>query len=92
VYDKEIKSYRWLLLKMFHYNIERDPKIDPPSHGKSITYRIAAPANCSSWVWVYGVGDDGVPAFTKDGIENLRQIIADQRNAGRAPPELKSDE
>jgi hypothetical protein len=43
-------------------------------------------------LWVYGVGDDGVPAFTKDGIENLRQIIADQRNAGRAPPELKSDE
>jgi hypothetical protein len=43
-------------------------------------------------LWVYGVGDDGVPAFTKDGIENLRQIIADQRNVGRAPPELKSDE
>ena len=29
-------------------------------------------------LWVYGVGEDGVPAFTKDGIENLRQIIADQ--------------
>ena len=28
-------------------------------------------------LWVYGVGEDGVPAFTKDGIENLRQIIAD---------------
>jgi len=28
--------------------------------------------------WVYGVGEDGVPAFTKDGIENLRQIIANQ--------------
>jgi hypothetical protein len=43
-------------------------------------------------LWVYGVGEDGVPAFTKDGIENLRQIIADQREAGHAPPELKSDE
>ncbi len=43
-------------------------------------------------LWVYGVGEDGVPAFTKDGIENLRQIIADQREAGRAPPEFKSDE
>jgi hypothetical protein len=43
-------------------------------------------------LWVYGVGEDGVPAFTHDGIENLRQIIADQREAGRAPPELKSDE
>ena len=42
-------------------------------------------------LWVYGVGEDGVPAFTKDGIENLRQIIRDQREAGRAPPELKSD-
>ena len=38
---------------MFHYTIGRDPKIDPPCHGKSITYRIATPANCSSWAWVY---------------------------------------
>jgi hypothetical protein len=43
-------------------------------------------------LWVYGVGEDGVPAFTKDGIENLRQIIADQRAAGRAPPQVKSAE
>jgi hypothetical protein len=35
-------------------------------------------------LWVYGVGEDGVPAFTKDGIENLRQIIADERSASRA--------
>ena len=40
-------------------------------------------------LWVYGVGEDGVPPFTKDGIENLRRIIADQRDAGRAPPEVK---
>ena len=40
-------------------------------------------------LWVYGVGEDGVPAFTKDGIENLRQIIADERAAARGPP-LKS--
>ena len=57
-------------------------------------------------LWVYGVGEDGVPAFTsdvdlrrvrraspvlgvKDGIENLRQIIADERSAGRAPPQVK---
>jgi hypothetical protein len=40
-------------------------------------------------LWVYGVGEDGVPAFTKDGIENLRQIITDQRAAGRAPPPVK---
>ena len=43
-------------------------------------------------LWVYGVGEDGVPAFTKDGIENLRQIIADERAAGRAPPQVKSAE
>jgi hypothetical protein len=29
------------------------------------------------------------PAFTEDGIENFRQIIADERAAGRAPPQLK---
>ena len=41
-------------------------------------------------LWAYGVGEDGVPAFTRDGIENLRQIIADERAAGRAPPQVKS--
>jgi hypothetical protein len=41
-------------------------------------------------LWVYGVGEDGVPAFTKDGINNLRQIIAEERAAGRAPPQVKS--
>jgi hypothetical protein len=39
-------------------------------------------------LWVYGVGEDGVPAFTQDGIHNLRQIIADKRTAGTAPPQL----
>ena len=43
-------------------------------------------------LWVYGVGEDGVTAFTRDGIEYLQQIIADQRAAGRAPPKLKSPE
>ncbi len=38
-------------------------------------------------LWVYGVGEDGVPAFTQDGIDNLRQIIADERAAGKAPPQ-----
>ena len=37
---------------------------------------------------VYGVGDDGVPAFTEYGIECLKQIIADERAAGKAPPPL----
>jgi hypothetical protein len=36
-------------------------------------------------LWVYGVGEDGVPAFTRDGIDNLRQIIAEERAAGRGP-------
>jgi hypothetical protein len=39
---------------------------------------------------VYGVGDDGVTAFTEYGIECLQQIIADQRAAGNAPPQVKS--
>jgi hypothetical protein len=37
-------------------------------------------------LWVHGIGEDGVPAFTRDGIENLRQIIADARAADRGPP------
>jgi len=33
-----------------------------------------------------------VIAFTRDGIENLQQINADQRFAGHAPPKLGSSE
>jgi hypothetical protein len=39
---------------------------------------------------VHGVGDDGVTAFTEYGIECLQQIIADERAAGNAPPQVKS--
>jgi hypothetical protein len=41
---------------------------------------------------VYGVGEDGVTAFTKDGIECLQQIIADEQAARRAPPQVKPTE
>ena len=37
-------------------------------------------------LWVYGVGEDGVPAFTRDGIDNLREIIAEEKAAGPGPP------
>lgn len=36
-------------------------------------------------LWVHGVGEDGVPAFTEYGIECLQQIIADERAGGTAP-------
>jgi hypothetical protein len=41
---------------------------------------------------VYGVGEDGVTAFTRFGIEYLQEIIADQRVAGRAPPKPGSSQ
>jgi len=41
---------------------------------------------------VYGVGEDGMTAFTEDGIENLRLIILDERTAGRAPQRIKPAE
>ncbi len=39
---------------------------------------------------VYGVGNDGVTAFTEYGIVCLQQIIADERAAGNAPPQVIS--
>jgi hypothetical protein len=39
-------------------------------------------------LWVYGVGENGVPAFTTYGIECLEQIIAIERAAGRAPTKV----
>jgi hypothetical protein len=39
-------------------------------------------------LWVYGVGEEGVAAFTEYCIECLRQIIADEREAGNAPPKV----
>ena len=42
--------------------------------------------------YVYGVGDDGVTAFTEYGIECLQQIIANERAAGNVPPQVKSSE
>ena len=41
---------------------------------------------------VYGVAEDGVTAFTRDGIECLQQIIADEPAARRAPPQVKPTE
>lgn len=26
-------------------------------------------------IWVYGIGEDGVQAFTDDGIDNLRNLV-----------------
>jgi hypothetical protein len=39
---------------------------------------------------VYDIGEDGMTAFTRFGIECLQQIIADERAAGNAPPEIES--
>jgi hypothetical protein len=35
---------------------------------------------------VYGVGEDGLPAFTQFGVERLKEIIRELRAAGEALP------
>ena len=35
-------------------------------------------------LWVFGIGEHGVPAFTEYGIECLKQIIANHRADGAA--------
>jgi hypothetical protein len=42
-------------------------------------------------LWVYGVAEEGVPAFTAFGIECLEEIIAIERAAGRAPPKVGAE-
>ena len=72
----------------------------------TITYVAEMLGEDEDWLWelsidmfpedgclrVYGVGEDGVTAFTGYGIECLKQIIADERAAGRAPPPIQSTE
>jgi hypothetical protein len=41
-------------------------------------------------LYVYSGQDDAITAFTDDGIESLKQIIADLRADGRAPPRTPS--
>jgi hypothetical protein len=74
------------------------------SHVFAINYVAEKLGEDEEWLWelqidmfpedgclrVYGVGEDGVPAFTDYGIECLEQIIADERAAGRAPPKIRS--
>jgi hypothetical protein len=43
-------------------------------------------------LYVYGIGEHGMTAFTEYGIECLKQIVADERAAGRAPQPIKSAE
>jgi hypothetical protein len=40
---------------------------------------------------VYGIAENGVTAFTEYGIECLKQIIVDERTAGKAPPPIRSE-
>ncbi len=42
-------------------------------------------------LWIYGVGEKEILAFTDFGIDCLRQIIADKKAAGTAPPQLKPE-
>ena len=42
-------------------------------------------------LWVFGVGEHGVPAFTEYGIECLKQIIANHRAGGTAPMPKKTE-
>lgn len=43
-------------------------------------------------LWVYGVGEDGVVAFSRFGIERLKETIADLRATAKAPPKSRPPE
>jgi hypothetical protein len=74
------------------------------SHVFTIDYVAKMLGEDVEWLWelqtdmesedgslcVHGVGEDGVPAFTEYGIEYLKDTIAIERRAGRAPPRTGS--
>jgi len=74
------------------------------SHVFTISYVAEKLGEDEEWLWelqidmfpedgclhVYGVGEDGVTAFTEYGIECLKQIIADETADGRTPPPIRS--
>jgi hypothetical protein len=47
-------------------------------------------------LWVVGVGEDGVMAFTDDGIENLKELIAIHKETPsiieKTPPSARCDD
>lgn len=73
------------------------------SHVFTINYVAEMLGEDDEWLWelqidmfaedgclrVYGVGEDGVPAFTDYGVECLKQTIAVERAAGRVPPPVQ---
>jgi hypothetical protein len=81
----------------------RPPDLAAISHVFTITYVAEMLGEDVEWLhelqidmepedgclWVHGVGEDGVPAFTEFGIECLKEIIANERAAGRTPPQAE---
>ena len=43
-------------------------------------------------LWVVGVSEDGVMAFTDDGIENLTNLIATPQHHRKTPPSARCDD
>ena len=41
-------------------------------------------------LWVIGVGDDAMPAFTEYGIECLKQIVVEERALHKRKPHASS--
>ena len=37
-------------------------------------------------LWIYGTGDQQTPAFTKWGLECLRELIAEHKRSEPSPP------
>jgi hypothetical protein len=53
-----------------------------PSGIAAPSFRIGGNDGCLD---IYGIGDQGIPAFTDDAIECLKQIIEDVKSRERCP-------
>jgi hypothetical protein len=94
-YSSNVESPDHLILETRNLNARLCAQIESQDSGRSFPQKNKLPINMfpeDRCLRVCGVGEDGVAAFTEYGIECPKQLVADERAAGTAPPKVRSTE